>query len=274
MDYESRVKEANKTLTGIYQPQMDIYNKRLSTLSSEYDPLRVQADQARVNSFRQIENAANSKGMFFSGQPIQNQMEYNYGTYEPALANINIKQNEAKNSLEEALTQLGINIDLQSRKTVDSQLEAEEAARQKEIERQISERRHQESLAASRASTAATLSAKEMAKYKVTDKASGGKAFTYNGKPISLKQYVEGVGGDANDVLDFLRWSNTSYGKNIYNQVKNIQDPAGLINTIRMLDTNNYLGFGSDASSGYVSGGSAPAGLTKLSSGSSGLVRR
>lgn len=146
MDYETRVKQAEANLASVYKPQTDFYNKQVSSLPGVYDLQRNQLDQARVNAFRQIEQTANSRGMFFSGQPIQKQLEYNFGTFDPTMARINSEQQTKKSQLEQALLTLNLNKNKQARTWVDAQIKAEQEAAAREQARQDAERRHQEQM--------------------------------------------------------------------------------------------------------------------------------
>lgn len=263
MDYESRVKTAEANLASVYAPQTDFLNKQVAELPAAYDTMRTSADQARVNAFRGIENTANSRGMFFSGQPIQKQMEYNFGTYNPALARIDIDQKNKKTSLEQQLINLGMQKNSQAREFVSGQIKAEEAARQKEIDRALAERRHQQSLAASRASAyasssraAAAAEEKYRSQFKSTARTDGS-GYNYtgpNGRAITLAQYAAATGGGVDLVLDQLK-GGSAYDKKIYQSVATAmqtlgkgsplhgaRDANGVLNYISKLDKGNFYG--------------------------------
>lgn len=255
MDYETRVKQAELGLEGVYKPQTDFYNKQIKELPGVFNMQRSQADQARVNAFRQIEQTANSRGMFFSGQPIQKQLEYNFGTFDPTMARINSEQQNKKSQLEQALISLGMQKNSQARSWVDSQIKAEQKAAEEAQKRADAERRHQENLRASYARTSASNASKYASQFKVTQKANNaGYSFTGpNGRPVSMAQYVAAVGGDVNTVLDLLQ-NGSEYDQKIYRSISTANRIAsaagggglsqqGIINLIKRGDTGKYYGF-------------------------------
>lgn len=111
---------------------------------------------------------------------------------------------------------------------------------------------NQAKIAASNASAAnkATTAANTLAsKYGVTGKkvdgvASNANGYSFtgpNGQPISLAEYVNGKGGDVNDILDLLQ-NGDSYDKNIYKSVSSLNDPTQILKKIQSLDKGNYYG--------------------------------
>jgi hypothetical protein len=254
MDFNTEYANVKNELAGVYKPTTDFYTGQMNNLQAEYDPMRTAADQARVNSFRKIENAANSRGMFFSGQPISAQMDYNYGTYNPAMANIDLSQKNKKTSLEETLLKIGTQIDTQARSTAADRVTAWQKEQQRLAEEAESRRRweiqqanERERIAISRASAYNSSTNANQNKYKVTAKKNGaGYAFTGpNGTPISMAEFVGGSGGDMNTALNLLQ-NGSSYDKYIYSKVANKGYDAGrLAYAIAGWDDKGYLGFGS-----------------------------
>lgn len=82
-----------------YQPQTDLVNQQLAQLPTQQAAQQASLDQAKVNAFRDITNSANSKGVLFSGVPIDQQSTYVGTKYLPAVANLNTSFNNQKTSL-------------------------------------------------------------------------------------------------------------------------------------------------------------------------------
>lgn len=116
----------------------------------------------------------------------------------------------------------------------------------------------QERINATNANTAARLQAAAEAKYGITDKSgvkgdsSGGYDFTGpNGEPINMAQYVQGKGGNGQDILNLLA-NGTSYDRNVFSKVVNDnagkqaiqnEDTNALMKVVSKYDKGGYYGF-------------------------------
>lgn len=87
------------SLAGQYQPQTDLVNSQIAQLQPQQDAQQASLDQAKVNAFKDITNSANSKGVLFSGVPIDQQSTYVGTKYLPAVANLKTSFNNTKNTL-------------------------------------------------------------------------------------------------------------------------------------------------------------------------------
>lgn len=86
-------------LASQYQPQTDLINSQIAALPGQQAAQASALDQAKVNAFKDITNSANSKGVLFSGVPIDQQSTYVGTKYLPALADLNTSFNNTKNTL-------------------------------------------------------------------------------------------------------------------------------------------------------------------------------
>lgn len=91
----------------LYDPQKQLVQQQLDALPGQEQTDEAALDTAKTNAFSDITNSANSKGMLYSGAPIQEQQQYVGEKYLPALANVKATESDNQSKLEQAL--LGIN---------------------------------------------------------------------------------------------------------------------------------------------------------------------
>lgn len=124
-----------------YQPQKDLYNKQISGVDPALEAEQQGLQAQKEDSFRGITEQANRRGLFYSGVPIAEQARYTGGQFLPALANLRGKYITQKNSLTEALNQLGTQQGQEARNirqyevgvdTQKAQFEAQQAARERQ----------------------------------------------------------------------------------------------------------------------------------------------
>lgn len=93
-------------LNSVYQPQKDLYNKQIS----EIDPAMQAEDKGlqaqQQDSFNQITQGANRRGLLFSGIPLQEQAQYTGSQYLPAVANLKAKYAQQRFNLQDALAKI------------------------------------------------------------------------------------------------------------------------------------------------------------------------
>lgn len=87
------------SLAGQYQPQVDLVNSQIAALPGQQQAVTDSLNQAKVNAFKDITNSANSKGVLFSGVPIDQQSTYVGTKYLPALAQNQTAFQNTKNTL-------------------------------------------------------------------------------------------------------------------------------------------------------------------------------
>lgn len=95
MDYQT----AYDQLGTAYQPQVDQINSQIAQLAPQQAAQTSALDQAKVNAFKDITNQSNSRGVLFSGVPVDQQSTYVGTKYLPALADLNTSFNNTKNTL-------------------------------------------------------------------------------------------------------------------------------------------------------------------------------
>lgn len=244
--------DAYSSLSGTYDPQTQLVQSEIDQLAPEQATQQASLDQAKVNAFKDINSDANSRGLLFSGFSPENQAIYTGTKYLPAVANLATTFQNNKNTLLDKINQINSTRATQAQGIVSTA----QTAADKEA--------YDNAKLSSSSSGGITpyqqteLNSKAAAQYKVTGKSgyngagqkvtSSNLGYNFtgpNGTPISLAQYVQGSGGDANTVLSLLQ-NGSSYDKNIYNQVasnKSIQNnPTAVLSAIAKLDKNNYYG--------------------------------
>lgn len=96
---QSNYQSVYDNLASTYQPQADILQTQVNQLPQQQQAQQSALDQAKVNAFKDITNQANSRGVVFSGVPIDQQATYTGTKYLPAVANLQTSFNNQKNSL-------------------------------------------------------------------------------------------------------------------------------------------------------------------------------
>lgn len=117
-------------LNSVYDPQRQVYNSQISNL----DPMQVEEQKgleaAKQDSFQQITDTANRRGLFYSGIPIAEQQKYTGATYLPAVANLRSRYAQQRFNLQDALAQITRDQYLKGQDIWQTELSRDEAARQ------------------------------------------------------------------------------------------------------------------------------------------------
>lgn len=247
MDYNTVYDQLGST----YQPQTDLVNSQIAQLQPEQDAQQASLDQAKVNAFKDITNSANSKGVLFSGVPIDQQSTYVGTKYLPAVADLKSTFQNNKNTLLGQLNDINAKRSQQASDTVASAAKQASDDAYKQAQLQLSYAR----LGNSQSNAASSQADKLAAQYKATGKSStdaygnkntstsNGYNFTGpNGTPVSLAQYVAGSGGGVDTVLNLLQ-NGSKYDQSIYKQVYNLKDPNAILSKIQQLDKSKAYGF-------------------------------
>lgn len=148
---QSNYQQVYDSLAGQYQPQTDLINKQITELQPQQDAQQASLDQAKVNAFKDITNQSNSRGVLFSGVPIDQQATYVGTKYLPAVANLKTSFNNTKNTLLGQINTLGANRQRQAQDNVASYQKAQQDAAYKQAQLQLGYAR----LGASKAAAAA-----------------------------------------------------------------------------------------------------------------------
>lgn len=96
-----------KELNVVYNPLRDTarnsYNTEIPIVDSEMTAESAGLEQAKKDTFGEIENRANRRGMFFSGIPLKEQAQYTGREFLPAVASLKNRYASRKNQLFDAM---------------------------------------------------------------------------------------------------------------------------------------------------------------------------
>lgn len=90
-----------------YQPKKDLYNQQLSQTDPQQQAEVQGLQQQQQDTFSQIRDQAQRRGLFFSGIPIAEQARYTGSQFLPAVANLQSKYTQQRTGLQGALADLG-----------------------------------------------------------------------------------------------------------------------------------------------------------------------
>lgn len=93
-------------LESVYSPQKDVYNQKLSALPGQQQAELGGLEAAKTDSFNQITQGANRRGVAFGGIPLAEQASYLGQSYLPAVANLKGKFAGLKSDLSLRLAEL------------------------------------------------------------------------------------------------------------------------------------------------------------------------
>lgn len=136
-------------LNSIYDPQRQLIQQQQAALPGQYAAQTSALDQAKVNAFRDITNASNTRGGYFSGFRPSQEARYTGETYLPARAKLLQSQTEQTTSLQQALNQIYGNQQTQAMGLYDTASQRAEQKRQWEAEQAAAESQFQRSLKSS-----------------------------------------------------------------------------------------------------------------------------
>lgn len=121
-----------------YQPKKDLYNQQLSQTDPQQQAEVQGLQQQQQDSFSQIRDQAQRRGLFFSGIPLAEQAKYTATQFLPAVANLQGKYRQQRFGLENALTDLGSQQYSDAMGIQQKQIDREFQAQQAELARQAS----------------------------------------------------------------------------------------------------------------------------------------
>lgn len=124
-------------LNNVYDPQRQVYNSQMTQLDPQMTAEQQGLEAQKRDSFQQITERANRRGMFYSGIPVAEEQRYTASEFLPAVANLRAKYASQRFGLQEALTKLTA-----------EQYNQANALRQKELDREEEQRQFNERLAA------------------------------------------------------------------------------------------------------------------------------
>lgn len=124
-------------LNSVYDPQRQSYNNQISSLDPQLEAEQKGLQAQKEDSFRQITDQANRRGMFYSGLPIAEEQRYTGQQFLPAVANLRAKYSSQRFGLQDAIAKI----------TAD-QYNTAYGVRQKELEVDEQRRQFDEQMAA------------------------------------------------------------------------------------------------------------------------------
>ena len=124
-------------LNSVYDPQRQVYSGQMTQLDPQMTAEQQGLEATKKDSFQQITERANRRGMFYSGIPVQEEQRYTASEFLPAVANLRAKYASQRFGLQEALTKLTA-----------EQYNQANSLRQKELDREEEQRQFNERLAA------------------------------------------------------------------------------------------------------------------------------
>ncbi len=95
-------------LDAAYNPSRQTINARINGLQGAQDADIAGLEATKTNAFDDITADARSRGMGFSGIPLQEQAKYTASSFLPAVAKVKQSYNDGRNSLVDALNNMGI----------------------------------------------------------------------------------------------------------------------------------------------------------------------
>jgi hypothetical protein len=115
-------------LNSVYNPQRDVYNKQITALPGQQEGELKGLEAAKTDSFGQIVQGANRRGVAFGGIPLGEQAQYLGSTYLPAVANLKNRFQQQRFNLQDALAQIGISQRKDAYSIYNDELARDEAA--------------------------------------------------------------------------------------------------------------------------------------------------
>lgn len=213
---QARLAQEYANLASVYDPQRALIQQQISALPQQYEGQKSALEQAKINAFRNIGEAAQTRGTFFSGFRPQEMARYTGEKYLPALANLGTQQQQATFNLQKALA----DVELAQRQVATTNL-------QNVLNREQQQRQFEQQLALARASAAGSgggsptfdlgglinamqgggqPTASTGPSFTKTASGKGYNFFDVGGKPISAIQFAQqsGRGGDIKNFLQSL----------------------------------------------------------------------
>ena len=188
-------------LNNVYDPQRQLVKQQQQSLDPAMQAEQQGLQSAQQDAFKSITEAANRRGMFYSGVPISEQAKYTGSTFLPAVANLRSKYQQQQFNLQDQLN-----------KIQQEQYSKAYDIRANQLSQEEAQRRFDAQLAAQRAASGGGggggggfmfgggtpyggAEAPAQPTFNANKKAGGGFAFTDpNGNPISAATYAAATG--------------------------------------------------------------------------------
>jgi hypothetical protein len=197
------------SLSGQYDPQAKLIQDQQAALPGQETAAIAGADAAKNNAFTQNQNNANSMGMMYSGQGLENNNKYIGERYAPAIAGIKQNTQQQGYQLQNALLGVRQQQGAQAQGIYTDQVNREQQQRQYEQQRQDGidqfnrqlAAQQQQAAAAQRAAAASQASQATRGFSVARDKSGGYAIKAPDGSAATLAQYA---GGNVGAVVQYL----------------------------------------------------------------------
>lgn len=156
-------------LNAVYDPQRQSYNQQIQTLDPQLEAEQKGLQATKEDSFQQITNNANRRGLLYSGLPVQEEQKYIGQQFLPAVANLRAKYSSQRFGLQDAIAKI----------TADQYNNAY-GIRNKELQVEEEQRQFNERLAAQERAEAANREAAARAA-RASSGGGGGGGFSFGG---------------------------------------------------------------------------------------------
>ena len=93
-------------LNSVYQPQRDSYQQQITSLDPQLEAEQAGLQAQKQDSFQQITDQANRRGLFYSGLPVAEEQKYVGQQFLPAIANLRAKYSAQKFGLQDAIAKI------------------------------------------------------------------------------------------------------------------------------------------------------------------------
>lgn len=100
------LKDIITELNSVYNPQRDLYNTQISQIDPMMQAEEKGLEAQKQDSFGQITQGANRRGLLFSGIPLAEQANYVGTSFLPAVANLKSKYAQQRFNLQDALAKI------------------------------------------------------------------------------------------------------------------------------------------------------------------------
>lgn len=117
-------------LNSVYNPQRDVYSKQVDTLDPQMAAEQQGLQAQQQDSFKQITDTANRRGLLFSGIPLQEQAAYTGQSFLPAVANLKSKYAQQRFNLQDAIAKITQDQYLKGQDIYQGEVTRDEEARQ------------------------------------------------------------------------------------------------------------------------------------------------
>lgn len=137
------ISQIRASLASLYDPQADLLRRQQATIPGEEQATVAGLEQAKTNAFGDIDNAANARGMAYSGAPIAEQQRFVGEKFLPALAGVRSDYAGRRSKLEAGLLDLEAGRSREAQDIYSGELKAEAENEDRRYKRAVEQERLQ-----------------------------------------------------------------------------------------------------------------------------------